>query len=373
MLAKSEAEFISFFKEIDDFREDGKILYPLDEILFLVFTAVLSCAESWELIVTFGITKLDMLRKYLPYVNGIPSESTLCRVMGTLNKTTLEEWFNNIFNTTEFCPKELIPIDGKSLKGSKRFNNKAIHMLNAYATKQGLVIAQKTVDSKTNEITALPELLDTLNIKDTVISTDAMGCQKKITEKIIEKKADYILAVKENHSNLLKDIANFFDNKKLLKTADFYEDNNKSHGRIENRKCWSMPVNDYLKREHQDWKKLQHIILVERTRTHKEKTTVEKQYYISSLTNNCAKDYLYYAREHWSIENKVHWVLDVTFNEDRCTIKKAAENMAIIRKLVLNLLKSYKSKACAKHSLNGLRRMAAWSDQTRNDILAFVS
>ncbi len=372
MLARSKSQFIEYFSELEDPRQDGKVLYPLEEILFLVFVAVLSCAESWKLIVKFGNIKLDLLRKYYPYEHGIPCQSTLCTVMSSLDKNALESLFNKLFINLGSCPKELIPIDGKSLKASKRATDKAVHILNAYATKRGIVIAQKTVDGKTNEITALPELLDEMNIEGCVISTDAMGCQKKVTSKISEKKADYLLAVKANHSNLLKDIENFFNNKKLLKTADFYEEHNKGHGRVEHRKCYSMPINDYLKREHKDWKNLQNIVLIERSRTHKDKTTIEQQFYITSIKDNNAKVFLNYSREHWSVENKLHWVLDVTFNEDRCTIKKAAENMAIIRKLILNLLKTYKDKRKDKSSLNALRHMASWSDDTLNDILSVV-
>jgi predicted transposase YbfD/YdcC len=372
MLASSKSQFIEYFSELDDPRQDGKILYPLEEILFLIFVAVLSCAESWKLIVKFGKIKLELLRKYYPYEYGIPSPSTLCTVMSALDKNTLEPLFNKLFNNLDSFPNELIAIDGKSLKASKRFNEKAIHILNAYATKRGIVIAQKTVDGKTNEITALPELLDEMDIKGCVISTDAMGCQKKVTSKITDKEADYMLAVKANHSNLLNDIESFFNNKKLLKTADFYEEHDKGHGRIEYRKCYSMPINDYFKIEHKDWVNLQNIVLVERSRTYQDKTTTEQQFYITSVKDNNAKVFLNYSREHWSVENKLHWVLDVTFNEDRCTIKKAAENMAIIRKLILNLLKIYKDKRKDKSSINGLRHMASWSDDALNDILSVV-
>jgi predicted transposase YbfD/YdcC len=303
MLARSKSQFIEYFSELDDPRQDGKILYPLEEILFLIFVAVLSCAESWKLIVKFGKIKLELLRKYYPYEHGIPSPSTLCTVMSSLDNRALEPLFNKLFTNLDRCPKELIPIDGKSLKASKRLNAKAIHMLNAYATRRGIVIAQKTVDGKTNEITALPELLDEMDIKDCVISTDAMGCQKKVTSKIIAKEADYMLAVKANHSNLLQDIESFFNNKKLLKTADFYEEHSKGHGRIEHRKCYSMPINDYLKREHEDWINLQHIVLVERSRAHKNNTTIEQQFYITSIKENNAKTFLNYSREHWSVES----------------------------------------------------------------------
>ncbi len=372
MLASSKSKFIEYFSELEDPRQDGKVLYPLEEILFLIFVSVLSCAESWKLIVDFGKTKLALLRQYFPYNHGIPTASTLCTVMSSLEQSTVESWFNNLFNNIGGCPRELIPIDGKSLKGSKR-TEKAVHMLNAYATKRGIVIAQKTVDGKTNEITALPELLDEMDIKNCVISTDAMGCQKKVTSKIIEKEADYLLAVKANHTNLLKDIESFFNNEKLLKTADFYEEHDTGHGRTEHRKCYSMPINEYFKREHKDWINLANIVLVERNRTSKGQTTTEQQFYITSIKDNNAKIFLNYSREHWAVENKLHWVLDVTFNEDRNTIKKAAENMAILRKLVFNLLKTYKNKRKNTNSINGLRHMASWSDKALHDIISVVT
>lgn len=370
MLAASTEEFISFFSEIDDPRQDGKVLYPLDEVLFLIFTAILSCAESWDLIVDFGNKKIDFLRKFMPFKNGIPAKSTLCTIMSSLEKTALESWFNKGFKEiTNVLPEDLVAIDGKSLRGTKSFNNKTVHMVHAFATKQGLVIGQKKVSDKSNEITAVPELIDELNISNTTVSIDAMGCQKKIANKICDKNSNYFLALKENQEGLYNNVKMYFDNENYLSKANYIKKIDKSHGRLETRECWSLPIDSYLKEEHADWKNLSNIICIRRTRTINGNTSSEKHYYISSIENNDAENFLKISRDHWLVENQLHWILDVTFNEDRCTIKKAAENMAVIRKLVLNSLKLYKKKFNTKNSMKGLRLASSWSDESREKII----
>tara|TARA_R110002049_G_scaffold289943_2_gene473147 strand:+ start:1937 stop:3070 length:1134 start_codon:yes stop_codon:yes gene_type:complete len=370
MLAASTEEFISFFSEIDDPRQDGKVLYPLDEVLFLIFTAILSCAESWDLIVDFGNNKIDFLRKFMPFKNGIPAKSTLCTIMSGLEKTALESWFNKGFKEiTSILPEDLVTIDGKSLRGTKSFNNKTVHMVHAFATKQGLVIGQKKVSDKSNEITAIPELIDELNISNTTVSIDAMGCQKKIAKKICDKNSNYFLALKENQEGLYKDVKTYFDNENYLSKANFIKKTNKSHGRLEVRECWCLPIDSYLKEEHADWESLSNIVCIRRSKTINGNTSLEKHYYISSIQNSDAEYFLKISRDHWLVENQLHWVLDVTFNEDRCTIKKAAENMAVIRKLVLNSLKLYKKKFNIKNSMKGLRLASSWSDQSRAKII----
>ncbi len=207
MLAKTKADFIDLFSELEESRQDEKILYPLDEILFLVLSAVLACAESWQDVVDYGNEKLFLLKKYFPYVHGIPFKSTICTVLGMVEKRKFEFWFTNWADSlASVIPGELIAIDGKTLRGSKKNTEKASHVLNAFATKRGLVLAQRSVDDKTNEIPEIPKLLDILNIEGAVVSADALNCQKKIAEKVIEKKGDYFLTLKGNQGNLEDDV-----------------------------------------------------------------------------------------------------------------------------------------------------------------------
>lgn len=364
MLAKNKQEFISFFEKIDDYRQDEKVLYPLNEILFLVFTGVLGCAESWDAIIEYGKQKIEFLKRYFPYNNGFPSKSTLSTVIGMIDKKKFEQWFSSWTNElVDLIPEELIAIDGKTIRGSKTNSKKASHVLNAFATKQGLVLAQRTVGEKTNEIPEIPKLLDDLNIEGAVISIDAMGCQKEIAKKIIDKKANYFLALKSNHSTLESEAIDLFKQKENF---NFYEEYDKGHGRVEIRKCWSIAAPDWFKQ--QGWEKLKSISMIESERWIKDKNAIEQRIYISSLEAN-PKQNLNYSRQHWLVENGVHWVLDVTFKEDDSQIKNAAENMSVIRKIIINLIKVYKEKIQSKSSLRTLRMMAGWSDNVAGGIL----
>jgi len=365
---KNKETFLSCFQEIEDPREDKKLLYPMNEILFLVISAVLSSAESWEQIVKYGESKLKLLRKYFPYEHGIPAKSTICTVMGLIEIKQFEKWLI-IWVDSFSCniPEELIAIDGKTLRGSKRREEKGLHVLNAFAIKRGIVLAQRAVNKKTNEITELPKLLDDLNISGAVISTDAMGCQKKVANKIIEKKADYILALKGNQGHLHEQIKSFFTEKNKEK-ADFSKSLDKGHGRVETRKCWSMPIPRLLKEDVSDWKNLQSINLITNERHMGENVSTENRIYISSLQAN-AKKHLEYVRSYWQIENNVHWVLDVTFKEDLCLVKNAAENMSVIRKVIMNLVKKYKDKTGNKTGPRIIRKSAGWDEEVTEGIL----
>ena len=367
MLAKNKQEFISFFQEIDDYRQDEKVLYPLDEILFLVFTGVLGCAESWDAIIEYGKQKIQFLKKYFPYNHGLPSKSTLSIVVGMIDKTKFEQWFSNwTKDLVDLIPQELIAIDGKTIRGSRTSSKKASHVLNAFATKRGLVLAQRMVGEKTNEIPEIPKLLDDLNIEGAVISIDAMGCQKDIATKIIDKKANYFLALKGNQSTLESEALHLFKQKEDVKFFSFYEEYDKGHGRVEIRKCWSITAPDWFK--NQGWPELKSISMVESERVIKGESSIEQRIYISSLEAD-AKQHFNYARQHWLVENNVHWVLDVTFKEDNSQIKNAAENMSVIRKIIINLIKIYKEKIQSKSSLRTLRMMAGWSEDVAGGIL----
>jgi predicted transposase YbfD/YdcC len=222
------------------------------------------------------------------------------------------------------------------------------------------------VGEKTNEIPEIPKLLDDLNIEGAVISIDAMGCQKDIATKIIDKKANYFLALKGNQSTLESEALHLFKQKENVKSFSFYEEYDKGHGRVEIRKCWSVVAPDWFK--NQGWQELKSISMIESERVIKGESSIEQRIYISSLEAD-AKQHFNYARQHWLVENSVHWVLDVTFKEDYSQIKNAAENMSVIRKIIINLIKIYKEKIQSKSSLRTLRMMAGWSEDVAGGIL----
>jgi predicted transposase YbfD/YdcC len=372
MLAPSNKEFINCFKELDDTREPGKIIYPLHEVLFLVMVSVLSCAESWRQIHQFGIKRINFFKKYFPFEHGIPSKSTICSIIGSLNQQTLTDWFNNwAKKISELVPDNIISIDGKTIRGSRTNANTAIHILHAYVKKQGIIIGTKVVEKKTNKISHIPKLLDEINVKDSTVTIDALGCQKHIAAKIIKKEANYFLGLKSNHPHLLEDTKYLFSRKHLYGESnffDYYSEKTQQKGRLEHRKCWTTKIPNWFREQHSCWENLTSLILVESERHIKNKRTIEQRYYISS--HHCgAKKALQFSREHWGIENQVHYVLDVTFSEDHCQIKNAAENMSVVRKTVINLIRKYKSRTGSKESVPTLRKCAAWCDRTASEIL----
>jgi len=367
VVAKSSRAFIEVFSELEDYRADEKVLFPLNEILFLAIVSVLTRCEGWVEIYNYGQNKLELLRKYFPYTHGIPSVSTICTVIGMIDKRKFEGWFTKWSqNLVNILPDELIAIDGKTIRGSRTETEKATHVLNAFATKNGIVIAQRTVDVKTNEIPEIPKLLDDLNIKGAVVSTDAMGCQKAIALKIKEKEADYFLALKKNHGDLFFDVEAMFST--IDKKLHFYEEINKGHGRIEVRRCWSLLVPDWVKMNNPGWESLTSICLIESERHIRGAVSIEHRYYISSTEPSIEKHFGY-ARMHWGVES-VHWVLDVTFKEDQCLVKNAAENMSVVRKVIMNLIKKYKDRANSKASLSIIRHTAMLSDDVAQGILS---
>jgi predicted transposase YbfD/YdcC len=373
LLAANTKEFIACFKELDDPRQDEKLLYPLDEVLFLTIASVLCCAESWRQIYDYGVEKLEFLRNYFPYEHGIPKKSTICTVMGLICKSKFEAWFTKwAQNLIHILPEDLINIDGKTIKGSKTKENKATHILNAFAKKQGIVIAQKTVGEKTNEIPEVPELLDSLQIEGATVTIDALNCQKKTVSKIIAKKANYFIGLKGNQPSLFEDAKYLFvDKNQTNEYFNYYSERNKGHGRIEWRKCWCTEIPSWFKEQHSGWEKLKSIYLVESERHIAGKRSIEQRLYISN-TNANAKQGLSYSRGHWSVENQVHYILDVTFKEDNCQIYNAAENMSVIRKIILNVIKKYKSETKNKSSVPAIRKKASWSNNVTENVLSYL-
>lgn len=369
----NNVSFLSHFSQLDDPRINRKKLYPLIEILLTTFCAVICGAESWRDLERFGNLKLAFLRKFLPYKNGIPSHDTFGRVYSLLDPKVFGECFISWAHSLNDTVPELISIDGKTLRRSfdKASNKSAIHVVSAFASEARMVLGQVKVDDKTNEITAIPALLHLLAVKGAIITIDAMGCQKEITAKIQEKKADYVLALKKNHKVLHEQVETFFklegeNNFKDIQ-YDFHEETDKGHGRIEIRKCWATEDISWIEGT-EEWKGIKSIAMIRSTRIIDDNETTEIRFFISSLPAK-ASLIARSVRAHWSIENALHWTLDVTMNEDgsRIRSRNAPENMAIIRKVALNKLQLARTKDT---SIKGLRKAAGWDNATLEHILA---
>ena len=309
--------------QMDDPRRTskGNLRHPLADILFLVISAVVSGCNDWESIIVFGESQLGWLRKYFPYKYGIPSEDTLYRVFSALDTKVFSEKF--IIWTQELCKLtdgEVVAIDGKTMRGSydRLHKQSAFHVVSAYAEQNRLSLGQVLTQEKSNEITAIPELLDLLALKGTTVSIDAMGCQKAIAERILSKKADYLLAVKDNQKTLFDEIKNLFI---ITEPASTHTQNGVEHGRVETRKCTVITDLTFLD-ERKQWPGIKSVVKIESQRYIKSsaKNQTETRYYITSHTDKNAEQINNMVRGHWAIENRLHWMLDVNFGEDASRI-----------------------------------------------------
>jgi predicted transposase YbfD/YdcC len=365
MKKPDDISFLSHFSKLPDPRIVGLSTYPLNEIILVTLCAVLSGCDDFVDIADYGKEKLEFLRKFLAFTNGVPSHDTFASVFRVIDFETFSQCFISWVKSLSESLDGIIAIDGKTIRGSQdRKNGKAaIHMVSAFAHAQGLVVGQQKVDCKSNEITAIPELLNKLVIEGAIITIDAMGCQKEIAKKIISKKADYLLAVKGNQPSLLEQIEKFFTyqhNMGFKKYQhDFYEETYGDHGRIEIRKHWVSSDISWLTYD-KDWSKLSSIGMVESTRIIDDKSTTELRYYISSITGLKAKDFGLQVRSHWSIENNLHWVMDVSFGDDASRNRKdsSSENLHLIRQIAFNIIKLDP----AKKSIKTKRKNAGWNN-----------
>jgi len=374
MLRNHESErrkhlYINYFKEMKDPRRTnkGNYYYPLDEILFLVISAVISGADGWTSIEVFGKAKLIWLREFFPYEHGIPSHDVLGKLFARLSAKEFTSCFTNWVNSiSDLTDGEVVAIDGKTIRNSNddSCSKSAIHLVSAYASDNKVCLGQESVHEKSNEITAIPKLLEILTLNGCVVTIDAMGCQKKIAKKIISKKADYILMVKDNQKNLKIQIEDSFKTKKIKASntaTDF------GHGRIETRTCDVIDDLSLIKKR-KDWENIQSIVRISSHRMNKktQKESTEQRYYISSAKADAAKLNLS-IRSHWGIENQLHWNLDVIFKEDTSLKKKGDSpmNFNIITKIALTLIEREKS---TKMSKNSKRLKAALDDKYRTKI-----
>lgn len=351
---------IEMFSEIEDPRQDYKVKHKLIDIIVIVIFGKLANADSWEDMASFAESHESFLRKYLELPNGIPSHDTLQRVFSLINPEVLQffvtEW-NNFLSTGEGEKlKKILNIDGKTIRGNGNKNQKALHVVSVWSKESGVCFGQRAVSDKENEITAIPDLLDRINIRNQIITIDAMGTQVKIADKIIKNKGDYVLALKRNQASFHNDVIDYFDeeNQKRYKLSPshYLKTSEKAHGKIEIREYYQTEdLNWFFDRER--WSGLKSIGMVKKTVKDGDKTTVDYRYYISSLPLDIAL-FSKSIREHWSIES-MHWHLDVTFKEDssRTLDKTAALNLNIVNKLSLSILKELNLNK--KHSLKRKR------------------
>jgi predicted transposase YbfD/YdcC len=349
---------LKYFAELRDPRVERNREHLLEEILLISIAAVLSGAESWNDIAEYGRSKQEWLGTFLMLPSGIPSHDTFNRVFAALDPEAMEKGFADwVSSIAKLTAGEVVAIDGKTLCGTRETGKKAlVHMVSAWAESNGLVLGQRKVDEKSNEITAIPKLLEALELAGTVVTIDAMGCQREIASGIIAKKADYVLAVKDNQGLLAEQVRDSF---LLLESDAVAEEIDCGHGRVEQRKC-SVIADLGLIEKAAEWASLQGLVRIESERYHKAtgKTEREIRYYITSLKPDAAR-LNSVIRQHWGIENKLHWVLDVGFSEDldRKRAGHAAQNFSIINRIALNLLKQEQS---LKRGIKGKRLKAAW-------------
>jgi predicted transposase YbfD/YdcC len=369
--------FNEHFSSIPDLRQQSKVEHKLHDILLTLIVGVICGADGWEAIEEVAYNRRKLLEKYGSFENWIPVHDTIARVISTIAPERLQHCFISWMQAAHIATQgEVIAIDGKTVRGSfdKKSKKNAIHMVSAFAANNGVVLGQIKTEEKSNEITAIPQLLDLLDIEGSIVTIDAMGCQKKIAEKIKSKGADYVLAVKGNQGHLHQSIKDFFaicqEDKFHNVAHQFHEEVDAGHGRIESRRYWISEDLSSIKDLTSQWDGLISVGMAESERHINGKMSREVRYFICSIKED-AKIFAQAVRKHWSIENQLHWVLDVSFNEDLSRIRRrnASENMSVLRHLVLNLLRQETS---SKKGLKAKRFKAALDTTYTEKILKLI-
>jgi predicted transposase YbfD/YdcC len=358
-----------YFAGIDDPRMACLVTHPLINIMTITLCAVIAGADNWSEVATFGEGRKEWLAKFLDLSAGTPSHDTFSLVFGRLNPEQLQDsfisWVRAVYRR---LTGEVVAVDGKKLRHS--FDTAAdqpmITMVSAWATEAEVVLGQLVVDDGSNEITAIPKLLRLLDLKGCIVTIDAIGCQKDIAQQIIKQEADYLLAVKDNHEHLLADVVLLFrlaeQNGYAKVDCTYARTVNKGHNRIEIRHCWAISGEESLQflQDCEAWPGLRTVIRIDSERHIGETVSRQSRHYISSLPND-AEHLLQVKRSHWTIENGLHWVLDIAFREDDCRVRQGhgPRNLALFRHMAVNLLKQEKP---AKGGIHNKRMQAAWND-----------
>lgn len=353
-----------YFADVEDPRAEN-VSHLLIDIITLAICGLICGADSWVEIETYGNAKCWWFNQFLELPNGIPSHDTFGRVFASIAPEQFRESFLSCVAGIAKLMEEHIAIDGKQLRRSHdRANGKsALHMVSAWSSNNHMVLGQQKVRDKSNEIIAIPAILELLDIANCIITIDAMGCQTKIAQKIVESDADYVFTLKKNQGNLYEITAALFDDLGEIQATncDYHKDVHKGHGRVEIRECWATDDAHYLEYIEQElghWPGLRSLIMVQSERRVNGKRSIERRFFISSLAPN-AQNLLRLIRSHWGIENELHWVLDMSFREDESRIRQgnATENLAIMRHMCLNLLKK---ETTAKCGIKAKRLKAGW-------------
>jgi predicted transposase YbfD/YdcC len=370
--------FLDYFKDLPDSRQPGKVVYPLDEVLLFCLLAVLGGAETFVDIARFGEKKINLLRRFRPFRDGTPSHDHLGDIFATLDAGQFQRCFVAWVAALTGTPADVIAIDGKTLRRSyqKKGAKAPIHMVSAFAARQRLVLGQVKVADKSNEIVAIPALLAMMAIEGSIVTIDAMGCQREIAQQILAQKADYVLALKGNQGTLREDVEVFAAEQKAKGFKDTKVSRHQTvdgdHGRIETRTYTAIHDVAWLQERH-DWPGLQGVVMVESVREipgsspGTDKIERETRFYITSLVW-LAIQLGPVIRSHWAVENSLHWVMDMIFRDDECRIRTdhAPANFTTLRHMALNLIR----RAPGKDSLRLKRKVAAWDDDFLASLIA---
>ncbi|WP_174254876.1 ISAs1 family transposase [Acidisphaera sp. S103] len=364
--------FLGYFEDLTDTRQPGKVVYPLDEVLLLALLATLAGAETVTDMARFGEKKLALLRRFRPFKDGTPPHDRIGDIFAALDADQFQHCFVAWVASVTGVPEGVIAIDGKTVRrsGHKKGDKAPIHMVSAFAARQRLVLGQVKVAEKSNEIIAIPKLLNMLAIDGAIVTIDAMGCQRTIAAAVLDKKADYVLALKGNQGSLREDVEVFVTEQRANGFADTDVSRHTTvdgdHGRIETRATTVIHDVGWLRERH-DWPGLKAVVVVESSREVNGKTEHEMRLYLTSLVMVAALMGPV-VRNHWAIENSLHWVLDMIFRDDECRVRTdhAPANFTTIKHMAHNLLRT----ASSNDSLRLRRKVAAWDDDFLAGLIA---
>ncbi len=356
--------FLTHFDALPDPRQPGKVIYPLAEVLLLCLVATLAGAETFVDIAMFGEKKRELLRRFRPFARGTPSHDHLGDLFATLDPAAFQRCFVAWVATFSGLPAEVVAIDGKTSRRSyaKKGGKATLHTVSAFAARQRLVLGQTKVAEKSNEIVAIPRLLTMLELEGAIVTLDAMGCQREIAQTVVDKRADYVLALKGNQSTLREDVELFVQTEQAKDFAGTEVSQHRrvdgDHGRVETRTTTVIHDVAWLQERHA-WPGLNGVVMVQSTRDLGQRVEQETRFYLTSLTLPADKMGPI-VRDHWAVENSLHWVLDMVFRDDECRVRTAhaPTNFTTLKHMALNLLR----RPTGKHSVRARRKIAAWDD-----------